>query len=721
MPERGKMYDVKQPPTSAENLELPKKIKQAEDRLEVLAQVIGADFGLKTRFGKLGGGSFFNPEGNSITLDPQILLENKEYLAEFVAGHEGGHRAITRGLEQTGMSREKAAELYNKIGFGYLSNCLEDCADNSWVGKAFAKFREDSDKVYAEQFKSENAVMTTPEINKIIARLGYIPKFVSFGSEIIRDWATGELSKNLAKEVKEALDKCLKDAKQGWETIPGIYSKEGERLKQAKERFRLIYEKLWPEFEKLVKMDIDEEKLRQLANELNKQKSAGGEKGEGGGLSEELSKELLDKIEENLKEQLEKLKTELDKLKEQMDKAASQEEKDKTAKQMAKMLGEKESLEKGEKNAVPWDKLSNELKQKLQEIFDKLPEAVRKQLEEMAKKQLEELDDELIKETRGKLSEDASPPTHEEIETAEEKEAVEREADKENQKAREQEKAEDKKLAAKLKQQIEGELGEYEKIYQEIAPLADELYNRIHQIFLPQRHPRWQKGHPTGHRLDLAKVMQFQADRTLYDKIWERKTIPQEIDYRFSLLVDLSGSMAGEKTEQTFRGVILLAEVLNRLGIKTQILGFQDVPILYKDFNDNLGPAIRKKMAIMRKEPSNQGEHNQAGDNSDGYCLQEASKSLEKQKGKDNFLVVFSDGEPAPDEEHRGPEFDLKKVVSEIRQNTKQKLIGVGLGPETEHVKDYYPTSLPNLDLKQMPQLIGQLLEDMIKFPSKYR
>ncbi|MFZ5364583.1 MAG: cobaltochelatase CobT-related protein [Patescibacteria group bacterium] len=384
-------------------------------------------------------------------------------------------------------------------------------------------------------------------------------------------------------------------------------------------------------------------------------------------------------------------------------------------------MGEKEGLEKGEKNTVPWDKLTDELKNKLKEIYNKLPKEVREELEKKAKENLEDLEDELIKESRGKLSEDENPPTHAELDKIKAEHESEKAKEEKIEKDRKKAEAERKKIERELDNKITGDLAEYDKLYREVAPLVDELYNRVHQIFLPQRHPRWLKGFQTGHRLDLAKVMQFQADRSLYDKIWERKTIPQKIDYRFTLLVDLSGSMQGEKIELTFRGSIVLAEVLNRLSIKSQILGFQDEVIMYKDFDDQLSPQIRQDMAVMRREVSNKGNHNQSGYNSDGYCLKKASEMLSRQKGKDNFLIVLSDGYPVPDEAHAGPEYDLQEIIDAIRKKTKQKLIGVGLGPDTEHVADYYPISLPSTPLKDMPRVLGDLLEDMIKFPDSYR
>ncbi|MBI5229948.1 MAG: hypothetical protein HY981_01460 [Candidatus Magasanikbacteria bacterium] len=712
--------------------ELQETIAAAENRLATLAQVVGADFGMTARFGKLGGGSFFNSEDNSITLDPQIIVDDKAYLAEFVAGHEGGHRAITRSAEQIGMPRERAVALYKKIGFGYLDNCLEDCADNRWVGTLFSQFEEDCARVYAEQFSTKNTALMTPEIDRLIAGLGYTPKFVSFGSELLRHWATGRYSDELDEQVRDALSTTQTFAREYYETLPGSYSKEGERLKKAKERFRIFYERVWPEGERLVKMDIDEEQLRQLADKINKQHGGRGESGQegeknesafdgsAGALPQELKEELSQKIEEALKEQLKTIGEAIGTLKEKIDNAQSPEEKDALAEQMAKLLGEKASVEEGKKAVVPWDTLSQELQNKLQELFDALPDEAKKRLEEAAKKQLEELDDALIKELSGKLAKDASPPTHEEIAQSEAQEQAKRKAQEDDEAQNAQEQKQTEALAESLQKKIESELSEYDKIYKEIAPLADELFNRIHKIFLPKRHPRWQKGKPTGSRLDLAMAMQFKADRNLYDKLWERKTIPKKVDYCFTLLVDLSGSMQGKKIQQTFRGVVLMAEVLNRLGIKTELLGFQDEVIVYKNSNENLTPAIRTRMMVMLREVENSGEHNQAFYNSDGYCLEEASQRLHEQKSKDSFLVVFSDGQPAPDAAHSGDEYGLTTVVEKVRTQTRQKLIGVGLGPDTEHVATYYPTSLPNADILTLPQLLGDLLEDMIDHPGRY-
>jgi nitric oxide reductase activation protein len=272
---------------------------------------------------------------------------------------------------------------------------------------------------------------------------------------------------------------------------------------------------------------------------------------------------------------------------------------------------------------------------------------------------------------------------------------------------------------------------EYDKAYEEVADIINLLYIRLKKFLLPERHPKWQKGFPSGSRLDLGKAMQAEADPRYLRQIWERKTIPHKFDYRFSILVDLSGSMQGEKIEETFKGVVVLAEVLERLGIQYEIIGFQDDIIPYKSFREKLNNELRNKISIAKKEPYNEGVHNQAGWNSDGYCLQRTYERLLQNAGKDNFLIVLSDGMPVPDEEHSGPEYDLNKVVKDIIEEKKIKLIGIGLGPDTEHVKEYYPHGFANMKMKvtdeerrqgqkDFVEVFADLLEDMIRHPEKY-
>ena len=171
------------PEDGLKEIEIPEEVWRT---LKIIAQRVGGDFRMEIRLGEPGGGSFFDPEDGSITFDPLHIKENPD-VARFVAGHEGAHRAISPHPEKLGLSPEKIRELYSRVGFGYLQNVIEDSAVNDWMTERFPGLKEYTRKFYDEEFKGEKAVLSTPEVRRIAAQLGYWPKFAQYGSEVIRD------------------------------------------------------------------------------------------------------------------------------------------------------------------------------------------------------------------------------------------------------------------------------------------------------------------------------------------------------------------------------------------------------------------------------------------------------------------------------------------------------------------------------------------------------
>src|SRR6056297_366307 len=142
-----------------EDKELEKDFKE----LELIAQRVGSDFGMKIKLGKPGEGSFFNPLENSITLDPEHIKNNKES-AKFVAAHEGAHKAITKHPAEIGLAIDKIRELYSKTGFGFIQNAIEDPAVNDWFQKKLPGLKEYTQNSYDKQFEKDGAVLSTPEV-----------------------------------------------------------------------------------------------------------------------------------------------------------------------------------------------------------------------------------------------------------------------------------------------------------------------------------------------------------------------------------------------------------------------------------------------------------------------------------------------------------------------------------------------------------------------------
>jgi hypothetical protein len=253
----------------------------------------------------------------------------------------------------------------------------------------------------------------------------------------------------------------------------------------------------------------------------------------------------------------------------------------------------------------------------------------------------------------------------------------------------------------------------YDQAYSRIADQVTQLVASIEDLLRPRRRLREISGYPSGHRLDLRRVMGFEADPRNWHQLWMRKSIPRRHNTAIELLVDLSGSMRGPKTDAAVSGTILLAETLHRLQVPFAVTGFQDALIPLCDFYDGLTTPIRDRLGEMPHEVEGcrKGGNNNPSYNDDGPCLKEAAAHLVNCPADDRILIVVSDGLP---EGRRSTEKDLREAVASLGGDSTLKLIGVGLGPDTGHVKEFYPNSVANVPVARFAAEIAELLRGIL-------
>jgi len=790
-PEKGKEAEEK-----FDQIEIPENDWKT---LEIIAKRIGGDFRMEVKLGRPGGGSFFNPEDGSITFDPLQIRENPEQ-AKFIAGHEGSHRAITPHSKELGLSQEEIKELYSQIGFGYLQNAIEDPAVNDWMRKRFPGLQEYVEKTYNEQFREENVVLSTPEVQKIAAQLGYWPKFAQYGSEIIRDWHQKRFSKKLDPAVEKALKRTIDYARESISTIPDTQKPSLERKKiitAGQERFKNNTNYIWPEVKKLVEMDLQTEEKRQMLKDFRqkqkeleqKRKEIGQAQKEGdkereeelqkeieglekelgpfNNLPEDVKEELEKQIDKAIQEAAEKINKEIEERQKQIEeaekkqeelekeikeleekaKSAQGEEKEELEKQVQEKKAEKlseeikqkqaekelediqnalDNIQSGKEMPYPEDKLSEETKQELEKLFNKLPRQKREELKDKAQKQLEDFEDKVNEELEGKLNPD-KPESHKE---RREREKAEREAAKKSEEAR----IERERIEKELERMIREKMTPYERARAEVVGLIDYLYYRLRRIFKPEEYGGEEAGYPVGQKLDITRAMQAEKDILQKQKLWIRETAPERKDYRFWHLVDLSGSMKGEKIEETFKGFIVVGEAIDRLenlnsdiiNIRQGITGFHNRIFPFKEPNERFTKQVEDKLSGMPER----AHDFDAGTNTYSATLfaLEALKQVRGETG--NFLLTFSDGEPNHDIRDQ-----LKKLLKEGKEERERLKIKVGLiwlgeGEDQEKlqelVKEYgydfglvMPAVKPEKG-KNFSEALAELLEDIVKNPEKY-
>jgi hypothetical protein len=254
----------------------------------------------------------------------------------------------------------------------------------------------------------------------------------------------------------------------------------------------------------------------------------------------------------------------------------------------------------------------------------------------------------------------------------------------------------------------------YDRALARVAGQLHHLTTVLEDLLRPRRRLHETAGYRSGNRLDLRRVMAFEADPRLWDKLWRRKSIPDRHQTVVSLLVDLSGSMHGPKTDAAQAGTVLMAEALHRLQIPFALNGFQDRLIRFADFHDGLTERVRTALGEMPLEVAGRraGGNNTPGFNDDGPCLREAAEQLLSAPADDRILIVVSDGMPAG---RRSTEQDLRNVVRLLVREPRLRLIGVGIGPDTDHVSDFYPHSRASVPLDRFAATLAELLRAVLE------
>ncbi len=252
----------------------------------------------------------------------------------------------------------------------------------------------------------------------------------------------------------------------------------------------------------------------------------------------------------------------------------------------------------------------------------------------------------------------------------------------------------------------------YEAALERVRDQIEALTKHLEDVLRPRVRMHQRRGYASGRRVDLRGVMAYEADPRRYDRLWVRNTIPERRNVAASLLVDLSGSMQGQKAAAAVLGTIVMAETLQRLEIPFAVNGFQDVVIPLLDFGQPLSPEARRHIAAMVQEVDGcrPGGNNQPAYNDDGPCLLAAAEQLLAHAGGHRLLVVVSDGLP---EGRRSNKADLHAAVAHLAHEDLE-LLALGLGPHTEHVLKFYPQAVANVGADRFAEEIGALVERIV-------
>jgi hypothetical protein len=704
--------------------EQQEEIRYKQRVLSSLAYFIGKDFAIPVELNQPGAGWHWDFKDNIIRIDPQTLLESPIGELRYLICHEGGHRRISR-------MNFIPLEEWRQSGFSAMMNFIEDPRNDNFVEESYPRYGENVDAAWNKFF--EKRKQETEGLAK--EKLGIIPRFAQAGYEYIRHWFEErkgkkiEIDQALPEEVKSVVGSTLDFARDSWFRYPSREEADGsEELikKYAEISYVINREQVWPEFKKLIDKDIEDQKIQESFKDMQKPESG---------------KESAPNIPDDLKEKLtpEEKQSLEDAIKQALEQGQKGKLGDKNKGGSTEGGGEGEETENdveadqltlGEGSGgkpIDLDTLSDELKQKIKEFIESLPKEKQQELKDRAEKTLKEFEKSLDEELEGKLAEDP-----EQRQEREEREGKDKDQPPQQAQISAGETVRGGKLSApvdfeglkiykeRVERLVNKDANVYEKYRREVLPLIEQLESDLREIFIDRQATSWKGGFRLGKRIDIKSRIQEKAKMVpaMESKSWQKRELPDKNDYGMSVLVDLSGSMRkGNKIEETFKAVVVLAEVLNRLGLNVEILGFNDALYEYQKFGEGMSKDIREHLGGMFKEVADScctscgNEHNETDL---GWATKMAGERLAKQKSKHKFIFTLSDCKLEESSNHPRDQYPLNKMIEEVLKDTGATMIGLGVGQGTGDIKQYYPNSAGNIDAKQMAENLAELIKRAI-------
>ena len=261
--------------------------------------------------------------------------------------------------------------------------------------------------------------------------------------------------------------------------------------------------------------------------------------------------------------------------------------------------------------------------------------------------------------------------------------------------------------------------------------IITKLANRLQRKLMARQRRSWQFDLEEG-ILDAARLARVIANPNVPLTFKAEKEMPFK-DTVVSILIDNSGSMRGRPIGIAAMTTDIIAQTLERCGLKTEILGFttrawkggqarelwlengrpehpgrlNDIRhIIYKSANTPIRRA-RKNLGLMLKEGL-------LKENIDGEALVWAYNRISRRGEERKILLVISDGAPVDDSTLSvNPsnilEMDLRGVIRWIEERSPVELTAIGIGHD---VTRYYKRAITITDPDELAEaLTGQLTE----------
>jgi cobaltochelatase CobT len=234
--------------------------------------------------------------------------------------------------------------------------------------------------------------------------------------------------------------------------------------------------------------------------------------------------------------------------------------------------------------------------------------------------------------------------------------------------------------------------------------------------------------------LDRKRLTRLIIDPMIED-LWVSQKNHNYQDTALTILLDNSGSMRGVPIVMSALACEIIAEILEKFAVKTEIIGFTTADwkggrpkklwessgrpinpgrlnelrhIIYKHFNQNFKKA-KTNLGLMLKEGI-------LKENIDGEALLFARARLMQRSEKRKILMVISDGTPVDDSTNSVNDKDiltdhLHHVINKIEKGKKIEIVGVGIGHSTD---EFYRNSTAIKSIEDLGDAMIQKISELL-------
>ncbi len=251
--------------------------------------------------------------------------------------------------------------------------------------------------------------------------------------------------------------------------------------------------------------------------------------------------------------------------------------------------------------------------------------------------------------------------------------------------------------------------------YEKQAPELNRIVTRLEREFKKEIKNRQLGDTLTG----LYAGKRFNArDAYRYDKrVMSRKIAPEDIpDMAVIVLIDLSGSMSGQRLETAKQCAYITYRFCLDLGIKVSVIG-------HHALGDTVElVSVADENSLDRKDEIRIFGLSANGCNRDGYALRYCEKKLEKIQADQKLLMIISDG--LPNHNGYGLESGQKDCQQVVREGLKAGIftIAAAIG-DADSVKRVYKdgvseknsaTYLDISDLEKLPKAFVKIIKEKL-------